>query len=308
MSEHTCTLVIKGTRFRSLRWHGVGALGPRPVCILRAEWLRAAAAAAGFRLRAAALRPLAASESDGWVRPASARRVRAPAHRRAACVWRRGPQRGPAVRRQAAWPGHGRLRTGRCGALRSPAWSIVPLHSMPAEPASRPSRDHTARVNTATIYNRMPAQGYVLHCSKVDCNMTHTSLNLPFRRSQSLAGQFEQLALGPGGPPAPGQPPEMATDPGQYPRPLRPGSGDAPPPFDQHSCPPSFMRMTVNAIPSSQALKARRVRAHNIMTCPLRLQKQHLRHRQLFGGDAVRALPHRTKLLAETCSIVPSIA
>ena len=77
-------------------------------------------------------------------------------------------------------------------------------------------------------------------------------------RMQSLAGQFEQLALGPGGPPAPGQPPEMATDPGQYPRPLRPGSGDAPPPFDQHSCRPAFMRMTVNAIPSSQALKARR--------------------------------------------------
>ena len=76
-------------------------------------------------------------------------------------------------------------------------------------------------------------------------------------RVQSLAGQFEQLALGPGGPPAPGQPPEMATDPSQYPRPLRPGSGDAPPPFDQHSCRPSFMRMTVNAIPSSQALKAR---------------------------------------------------
>ena len=77
---------------------------------------------------------------------------------------------------------------------------------------------------------------------------------------QSLVGQLEQLALGPGGPPAPGQPPEMATDPGQYPRPLRPGSGDAPPPFDPHSCKPAFMRMTVNAIPSSQALKARCVR------------------------------------------------
>ncbi len=109
-------------------------------------------------------------------------------------------------------------------------------------------------------------------------------------RVQSLAGQFEQLALGPGGPAAPGQPPEMATDPGQYPRPLRPGSGDAPPPFDQHSCRPAFMRMTVNAIPSSQALKARRDSggltaspSAGLRRCIINEQLHHLRFADMLG-------------------------
>jgi len=75
--------------------------------------------------------------------------------------------------------------------------------------------------------------------------------------TQSLAGQFEQLALGPGGPTAPGQPPEQPADPRQYPRPLASGAGDAPPPSEPRSCDPTFMRPTVNAVPSTLALKTR---------------------------------------------------
>ncbi len=74
---------------------------------------------------------------------------------------------------------------------------------------------------------------------------------------QRLVGQFEQLALGPGGPTAPGQPPETATDPAAFPRPLGLGAGDPPPPPEPRSCDPAFMRATVNAIPSTPALKAR---------------------------------------------------
>ena len=75
--------------------------------------------------------------------------------------------------------------------------------------------------------------------------------------AQSLLGHFEQLALGPGGPTAPGQPPETAADPAAYPRPLGSDAGDPPPPPDPRNCDPAFMRATVVAIPSTPALKAR---------------------------------------------------
>ena len=72
-----------------------------------------------------------------------------------------------------------------------------------------------------------------------------------------MMGQFEQLALGPGVSTGPGQPQEAASDPGQYPRPLGPEAGAAPPSFDMHSCKPNFMRPTVNGVPNSQTLKTR---------------------------------------------------
>ena len=85
---------------------------------------------------------------------------------------------------------------------------------------------------------------------------------------QSLVGPFEQLALGPGGPTAPGQPPETAADPAAYPRPLEPGAGDPPLPPEPRSCDAAFMRPTVNAVPSTPALKARRAARHQTPEMP----------------------------------------
>lgn len=68
--------------------------------------------------------------------------------------------------------------------------------------------------------------------------------------------QFESLALGAGA--GPGQP--EAIDPSQLPRPLSEESTLAPPvqpPFDQGNCHPDNMRLTVNCIPNSAALRAR---------------------------------------------------
>lgn len=70
--------------------------------------------------------------------------------------------------------------------------------------------------------------------------------------------QFESLALGAGA--GPGQP--EAIDPSQLPRPLSEDSTLSPPvqpPFDQGNCHPDNMRLTVNCIPNSAALRARYV-------------------------------------------------
>ena len=72
-----------------------------------------------------------------------------------------------------------------------------------------------------------------------------------------MMGQFEELAMGPGVSSGPGQPPEAASDPGQYPRPLGPDAGAPPPPYDLHNCKPNFIRLAVNGMPNSQALKGR---------------------------------------------------
>ena len=58
--------------------------------------------------------------------------------------------------------------------------------------------------------------------------------------AQSLAGQFEQLALVPGAAAGPGQAPEPAVDASLFPRPVSPEDGEAPPPFDAYSCKPNF--------------------------------------------------------------------
>lgn len=68
---------------------------------------------------------------------------------------------------------------------------------------------------------------------------------------------FGALTLAPA---APGQPADSAIDPGTFPRPAGPYVQEAntpPTPFHPANCPPEFLRMTVNAIPATQALKAR---------------------------------------------------
>ena len=79
---------------------------------------------------------------------------------------------------------------------------------------------------------------------------------------QALASQFEQLALGPGQNPTPGQPPDSGADIAGFPRPLGAdaAAGDAPPTVDPHSCDPAYLRPTTTVFPGTQTIRARCVR------------------------------------------------
>ncbi|KAK9850792.1 hypothetical protein WJX84_010745 [Apatococcus fuscideae] len=68
-------------------------------------------------------------------------------------------------------------------------------------------------------------------------------------QQQRVLDQFESLTLGPGAPAAPGQPASGGLDITTLPRPL-------PPAYDCN-CPPRFLRLSVNAAPSSQTLRQR---------------------------------------------------
>ena len=75
-----------------------------------------------------------------------------------------------------------------------------------------------------------------------------------FDATRSALEAFESLTLAPAGPGAPGG------DPAYFPRPTgdaAAGAGDAPPPPYPGNCDARFMRMTVNAIPAQQAVRAR---------------------------------------------------
>jgi hypothetical protein len=77
--------------------------------------------------------------------------------------------------------------------------------------------------------------------------------------SQALASQFEQLALGPGQNPSPGQPPDSGPDIAGFPRPLGAdaAAGDAPATVDPHSCDPAYLRPTTTVFPGTQTVRAR---------------------------------------------------
>ena len=88
------------------------------------------------------------------------------------------------------------------------------------------------------------------------------SLRPPATRPQQAAlDQFETLSLGPAAPAAPGQPAmDAAATAAAFPRPAGPGAEEAvgpPPPYAATNCAPQYMRVTSQAVPNSQALKAR---------------------------------------------------
>lgn len=77
--------------------------------------------------------------------------------------------------------------------------------------------------------------------------------------AQALASQFEQLALGPGQNPTPGQPPDSGPDIAGFPRPLGADAAacDAPATVDPHSCDPAYLRPTTTVFPGTQTVRAR---------------------------------------------------
>ena len=74
---------------------------------------------------------------------------------------------------------------------------------------------------------------------------------------QRVLDQFESLTLGPGAPAAPGQPVSGGLDITTLPRPVGELASQIalppplPPAYDSN-CPPRFLRLSVNAAPSSQ--------------------------------------------------------
>lgn len=78
----------------------------------------------------------------------------------------------------------------------------------------------------------------------------------------SLLDAFETLALGPGGPGVPGMPAAAPANAAVFPRPAGTPEQEAaavgpPQPYSHANANPSFLRMATQAIPNSQALKAR---------------------------------------------------
>ncbi len=66
--------------------------------------------------------------------------------------------------------------------------------------------------------------------------------------------------MGPGAPAGPGQPVDAAATAAAFPRPAGPAAEEAigpPPPYAATNCKPQYMRVTTQAVPNSQALKAR---------------------------------------------------
>lgn len=91
-------------------------------------------------------------------------------------------------------------------------------------------------------------------------------MGMPGYDSGAMAGAaldaFETLSLGPGGPTMPGMPATQGANAAAFPRPA--GTADQqheavgpPAPYVPVNCPPVYMRMTSQAAPNSQALKAR---------------------------------------------------
>ncbi len=76
---------------------------------------------------------------------------------------------------------------------------------------------------------------------------------------QGMASQFEQLALGPGQSPVPGQPPDGGADVPHFPRPLGSDAAAAEPAktVDPHSCDPAYLRPTTTCFPGTQTLRSR---------------------------------------------------
>lgn len=71
---------------------------------------------------------------------------------------------------------------------------------------------------------------------------------------------FATLSLGPHGPGMPGQQQDPSAAAAAFPRPAGPGAEELvgpPPPYAAANCKPQYVRPTTQAIPNSQALKAR---------------------------------------------------
>lgn len=82
----------------------------------------------------------------------------------------------------------------------------------------------------------------------------------PLPLQQAALDRFETLSLGPAGPGMPGQPQDASAAAAAFPRPAGPGAEEAagpPPPYSHSNCKPEYMRVTAQAVPNSQALKAR---------------------------------------------------
>ncbi len=80
------------------------------------------------------------------------------------------------------------------------------------------------------------------------------------RLQQAALDSFETLSLGPSAPAAPGQLTDASATAAAFPRPAGPGAEEAvgpPPAYAASNCKPQYMRVTAQAVPNSQALKAR---------------------------------------------------
>lgn len=118
--------------------------------------------------------------------------------------------------------------------------------------------------------------------------------NTPVTQMQAMMEAFGALTLTPG---APGQAAEQAVDPGTFPRPAGPyleEATTAPRPFHQSNCPADFMRMTVNAIPATQALKARYQLPVGLIVQPLAPSQQPVPVVNLGSAGIVRCKRCRT--------------